>query len=140
MRVYLNNNFVYFSVNLFNFFILNRENTQKQPPMNGICGEPHISDDKSQTFMPGDILYPCPSNEQALQQQLVRENRMLWAALTPHGTRHFVSTTEPFPNYDDHYEVIDYHGNKPTKARDLTLKKTPIKVSGHSFNSSPFEN
>lgn len=53
---------------------------------------------------------------------------MLWAALTPHGTtRHFVSTGEPAPSYDDHYEVVDYQANK-ISVREANLKKIPIKV------------
>lgn len=95
--------------------------------MEKIC-EPHLTVDRPQGFMPGDILYPCPSNEQTLKRQMVKENRMLWAALTPHGTtRHFVSTGEPAPSYDDHYEVVDYQANK-ISVREANLKKIPIKV------------
>lgn len=93
--------------------------------------EPHISTDKSQTFIPGDMLFPHPSNEQTLHQQMNKENRLLWATLTPHGTRHVVSKTEPFSaNYDEHYEVIDYH-NRPTVnvPQEGTPKKVPIRVS-----------
>lgn len=89
--------------------------------------EPHISVERPQGFMPGDILHPCPSNTQTLQHQMVKENRMLWATLTPHGTRHFVSTCEPAPSYDDHYEVVDYQANKMA-IREASLKKVPIKV------------
>lgn len=112
-----------------------RENSRKHPPPKSMCHEPHVSMEKSQSFMQGNILYPHPSNDQSLQQELNKENRLLWATLTPHGTRHFIATesTEPYTtNYEDHYEVVDYH-NKPTlKTRETRLhepmKKFPNKV------------
>lgn len=113
-----------------------RDSDRKQPPKPTLCvSESHVSADKSLTFLPGDILYPCPSNEQVLQQQMAKENRMLWAALTPHGTRHFVSTGEP-THFDDHYEVVDYRDNKNTiKSREaINLKKNPFK----SFDNNGF--
>lgn len=104
--------------------------------MNGVCiGEPDMSADKSQTFLPGDILYPCASNEPSLQQQMVKENRLLWAALTPHGTRHFVSSAERFPNFDDHYEVVDYQGNRVMRPREGGTSKTN---PNRSFDNSGF--
>lgn len=121
----------------FNFFyiIFRRESVQKRGPVNGI-DEPHVSADKSQTFLPGDMMYPCTSNDPSLQQQqMVKENRLLWAALTPHGTRHFVSSAERFPNYDDHYEVVDYQGNRVMRPREGgTLKINP----NRSFDNSGF--
>lgn len=113
-----------------------RESVHKRGPVNGGCiSEPHMSDDKSQAFLPGDILYPCASNEQTLQQQMVKENRLLWAALTPRGTRHFVSSAERFPNFDDHYEVIDYQGNRVMRPREGgTFKINP----NRSFDNSGF--
>lgn len=115
-----------------------RENGRKHPPKGDLCvNEPHMSGDKSQTFLPGDILYPCQTTEHAIQQQMAKENRMLWAALTPHGTRHFVASGQPFPNYEDHYEVIDYRTNKSMpKSREATLnvKKNPTK----SFDNNGF--
>lgn len=92
-----------------------------------MCHEPHVSMDKSQTFMPGTILFPCPSGEEALQQEINKDNRLLWATLTPHGTRHFVSAAGDYSNYEDHYEVVDYR-TKPIKG---TPKKIPIKVKMH---------
>lgn len=128
-----------------NFYLLElfvfvcREREHKPGPVNDICDdEPHIpqmSNDKSQTIIPGDILYPCSSNQQALQQQMTKDNRILWATLTPRGTRHFVSATETFSNYDDHYEVIDYHGNRMMRSREgATLRINPIK----SFENTGF--
>lgn len=108
-----------------------QETSTKQPPLETMC-EPHMSTTKPHSFLSnGNVLYPCPSNNQALQQQLANDNRMLWAALTPHGTRHFVS--EKFPIHDDHYEVIEYENNQnsATVIREpaSTLnKRTPIKV------------
>lgn len=55
------------------------------------------------------------------------DSRMLWATLTPRGTRHHIVATDPVPYYaqgiagaaaaagnEDHYEVVDYyrHENK----------------------------
>ena len=87
--------------------------------------EPHVSNSKPHPFMDNNVLYACPSNTQALQQQMANDNRMLWAALTPHGTRHFIS--EPFPIHEEHYEVINYAMKEP--AHDSpTIKRTPVKV------------
>lgn len=123
---------------IFNFILFyfpRRESVRKRGPVNGI-GEPHMSTDKSQTFLPGDIMYPCSSNDPSLQQQqMVKENRLLWAALTPHGTRHFVSSAERFPNYEDHYEVVDYQGNRVMRPREGgTFKINP----NRSFDNSGF--
>lgn len=96
----------------------------KQPPLETMC-EPHVSNSKPHPFLSGNVLYPCPSSSQSLQQHMANENRMLWAALTPHGTRHFVS--EPFPIHDDHYEVIDYEV-KDQVQETATIKRTPVKV------------
>lgn len=94
-----------------------------------MCHEPHVSMDKSQSYMSGNMLYPCPSNEQNMQQSVNRENRLLWATLTPHGTRHVVrGGGERHPNYEDHYEVIDYHNRAVGRARDPTQRKFPSKV------------
>lgn len=80
-------------------------------------------------FATGNVLFPCTSNTQVIQQQMANDNRMLWAALTPHGTRHFM--TEPYPIHDDHYEVIDYEvKHQPQHVQGSpTIKKTPIKVT-----------
>lgn len=111
-----------------------RDNTQKHTPPKSMCHEPHVSMEKSQSFMPGNILYPSPSNDQSLTHELNKENRLLWATLTPHGTRHVIASgsEQPYTNYEDHYEVVDYH-NKPTvKTRETRLheplKKFPNKV------------
>lgn len=94
-----------------------------------MCHEPHVSMDKSQSYMSGNMLYPCPSNEQNIQQDMNKEGRLLWATLTPHGTRHFVTRgAERYPNYEDHYEVIDYHNKVVVRTRDGTPRKIPIKV------------
>lgn len=98
-----------------------------------MCHEPHVSMDKSQSYMSGNMLYPCPSNEPNLQQDVNKEDRLLWATLTPHGTRHFVTTARGvehrYPNYDDHYEIIDYHNRPVVRTREGgTPRKVPIKV------------
>lgn len=70
------------------------------------------------------MLYPCANNRDSLQQQMVNDNRLLWATLTPHGTRHFVSD---FPSgQDGHYEVVDYKMKAHTTGREY--KRTPVKV------------
>lgn len=79
---------------------------------------------KSNPFLSGGMLYPCANNRDSLQQQMVNDNRLLWATLTPHGTRHFVSD---FPSgQDGHYEVVDYKMKAHTTGREL--KRTPVKV------------
>lgn len=47
------------------------------------------------------VLYTGPSN--------VQDNRMVWAALTPRGTQHFISENYPrnLIDYEDHYETVD---------------------------------
>ncbi|KAF2900323.1 hypothetical protein ILUMI_05858 [Ignelater luminosus] len=50
------------------------------------------------------VLYTGPSNMQ--------DNRMVWAALTPRGTQHFISENYPrnlidYAENEDHYETID---------------------------------
>lgn len=87
--------------------------------------------DKSQSYMSGNVW--CPPNEpQNIQQQQdpSNEGRLLWATLTPHGTRHFVTAraVERYPNYDDHYEIIDYHNRPVVRTREGTPRKIPIKV------------
>ncbi|XP_022905865.1 uncharacterized protein [Onthophagus taurus] len=47
------------------------------------------------------------------------DNRMVWAALTPRGTQHFISETFPrdlvdYVEADDHYETIENVNIKPT--------------------------
>lgn len=38
----------------------------------------------------------------------IHDNRMVWAALTPHGTQHFISDNYPrIAEPEDHYEAID---------------------------------
>lgn len=120
----------------FPIFFIRRKSVHKRGPGNGACNnEAQMSADKTQAILPGDVLYPCASNEQVLQQQMVKENRLLWAALTPHGTRHFVSSAERFPNYDDHYEVIDYQGNRVMRPREGgTFRINP----NRSFDNSGF--
>lgn len=108
-----------------------RSKRRKHIPPKSMCHEPHVSMDKSQSYMSGNMLYPCPSNEQQnLQQDLNKEGRLLWATLTPHGTRHFVTSrgVERYPHYDDHYEVIDYHNRPVVRTREGTPRKVPVKV------------
>lgn len=98
----------------------------KQPPLASL-GEPHISTGttKSAGFMAGTMLYPCTTtnyNNPNLQQQLSNDSRVLWAALTPSGTQHFVS----YPTQEDHYEVVDY-SRKP-EPNTNTIKNMHFKV------------
>lgn len=93
---------------------------------------PHT--DKSGTMMRGTMLYPFVPSA-AYQSGHGTDNRMLWATLTPHGTRHFVS--EAFVTQDDHYEVIDYHNqrnqiNCDTMEKHDTLRQTQIKAFENS--------
>lgn len=83
--------------------------------------------------MSGTMLYPCnQSSNNHLQQQLANDNRVLWAALTPHGTQHFVS--EAYPSQDDHYEVIDYGLKVDQKYNTTTSKHSQVK----SFENNGF--
>lgn len=79
----------------------------------------------------GNILYPCSNaNTQIIQQQMANDNRMLWAALTPNGTRHFMSDPAAYPVQDDHYEVIDYEIKQQQNYAQSSpsIRKTPVKV------------
>ncbi|XP_053696468.1 uncharacterized protein LOC128743820 [Sabethes cyaneus] len=96
----------------------------KHPPLASL-NEPHLGTTKS-GFMPGTILYPN-------NQQIVSDNRTLWATLTPHGTtQHFIS--DSYCNPDDHYEVIDY-GRKheqyiPSTQNTIVKNKNSFENSG----------
>lgn len=85
--------------------------------------------DKSAPTMHGTVLYPfVPSTH--YQSAHGADNRMLWATLTPHGTRHFVSET--YIPQDDHYEIVDYHrqhGIEKPESRKNNLK-TSFENSG----------
>lgn len=89
-------------------------------------GEPS----KANPFMAGGILYPCATanSRDILQNQLANDNRLLWATLTPHGTRHFISDY-PVVHQDGHYEVVDYRTKTQNPALQEYVKRTPIKVS-----------
>ncbi|XP_031636555.1 uncharacterized protein LOC116349315 [Contarinia nasturtii] len=118
------------TVVIFTFIKCRENKRRKHLPPKSMCHEPHVSMDKSQSYMSGNMLYPCPSNEQNLQQDINKEGRLLWATLTPHGTRHFVTArgVERYPNYDDHYEIIDYHNRPVVRTREGTPRKVPIKA------------
>ncbi|XP_030379826.1 uncharacterized protein LOC115628027 [Scaptodrosophila lebanonensis] len=79
---------------------------------------------KSNAFTSGGILYPCATanSRDLLQSQLVNDSRLLWATLTPHGTRHFI-----IENSDGHYEAVDYRG----KAHNQVFR-------GYAKQSQPF--
>lgn len=64
------------------------DNNIKQGTISAL-GEPS----KTNPFLAGGILYPCTSTSgrNTLQRQLTNDSRLLWATLTPHGTRHFIS-------------------------------------------------
>lgn len=75
---------------------------------------------KSNAFTSGGILYPCATanSRDLLQSQLVNDSRLLWATLTPHGTRHFIiensqdggSGSGSVGGGGGHYESVDYRG------------------------------
>ena len=96
-------------------------------------GEPS----KSNPFMAGGILYPCTSanSRDTLQSQLASDSRLLWATLTPHGTRHFISDYPATGTQDmaGHYEVVDYRAKTPNQPYRDYVKRTPIKVSEFFF-------
>ncbi|XP_055713487.1 uncharacterized protein LOC129807910 [Phlebotomus papatasi] len=102
-----------------------------KPPM-PVIGEPHLTPAKPHgSYLTGTMFYPSPNASHTLQQQLAHDNRVLWAALTPHGTRHFV--TDPYQ--EDHYEVVDYSVGKPDPPAHHTINRTPVKSS---FDNSGF--
>ena len=100
-------------------------------------GEPS----KANPFMSGGILYPCTSasnQRDTLQSQLANDSRLLWATLTPHGTRHFISDY-PIERVssgagvasivqDGHYEVVDYRNKPQSQVYRDYARRTPIKV------------
>lgn len=93
-------------------------------------GEPS----KSNPFLAGGILYPCTSvnGRDTLQSQLANDSRLLWATLTPHGTRHFISDYPGFGTQEvtpGHYEVVDYRAKSQNQNFRDYVKRTPIKVS-----------
>lgn len=72
------------------------------------------------------------------------DNRMVWAALTPRGTQHFVSENYPsdlidYGESDDHYETIDHVVEVP-RPNSYYAKGLPINVDkGKScFDNSGF--
>jgi hypothetical protein len=68
-----------------------------------------------------------------VQQQMVVENRALWATLTPHGTQHFISDSACYP--EDHYEVIDY-GKKHEQY--IPSQPTTGRINKNSFENNGF--
>ncbi|XP_017482635.1 PREDICTED: uncharacterized protein LOC108371559 [Rhagoletis zephyria] len=102
----------------------------------GALGE---SSTKANPFMAGGILYPCTTtnNRDTLQTQLANDSRLLWATLTPHGTRHFISEY-PVANgnvvQDGHYEVVDYRTKVPNPTYREYVKRVPVK----SFDNNGF--
>lgn len=76
--------------------------------------------------MGGTLLYPTMPHNAILQQQMAHDNRLLWATLTPHGTKHFITKTDPIQ--DDHYEVIEY-GMKTNRRGQP--KRHPNKVNSN---------
>lgn len=117
--------------NIFrHFYNYYHDTTIKHPPMPALDASTlNGHGGKSATMMRGTMLYPfVPSAH--YQSGRGTDNRMLWATLTPHGTRHFVS--EAFVPQDDHYEVVDYHrqhGIEKQESRKNTLK-TSFENSG----------
>ncbi|XP_055390016.1 uncharacterized protein LOC129618996 [Condylostylus longicornis] len=105
-----------------------QETNIKQTTMQAL-GEPS----KSNPFLSGGMLYPCTTNNrETIQHQMANDNRLLWATLTPHGTRHFV---QDFPlGQDGNYEIVDYKPKCHTMGREQVVKRTPIK----SFDNNGF--
>ncbi|XP_037938049.1 uncharacterized protein LOC119671473 [Teleopsis dalmanni] len=104
----------------------------KQGAMNTL-GEPS----KSNPFMAGGILYPCTAaaSRDTLQSQMANDSRLLWATLTPHGTRHFITDYPSVNNAQEgHYEVVDYRSKPQNHIYRDYAKRTPIK----SFDNSGF--
>ncbi|ALC48185.1 CG9919 [Drosophila busckii] len=90
---------------------------------------------KSNAFTSGGILYPCATanSRDLLQSQLVNDSRLLWATLTPHGTRHFI-----IENSQDagHYESVDYRSKAHTQVFRGYAKPTQSFVK--SFDNNGF--
>ncbi|KAH8416788.1 hypothetical protein KR222_004552, partial [Zaprionus bogoriensis] len=90
---------------------------------------------KSNAFTSGGILYPCATanSRDLLQSQLVNDSRLLWATLTPHGTRHFI-----IENSQDggHYESVDYRGKAHTQVFRGYAK--PSQTFVKSFDNNGF--
>ncbi|KFB49563.1 AGAP008385-PA-like protein [Anopheles sinensis] len=115
----------------------------KQPPLHALGTEPVVAS-KAAVFMPGGtILYPTGHvhhhsthpHQHGGQPVYGPDNRTLWAALTPHGTQHFI--TESYGgNPEDHYEVIDY-GRKHEQYIPASAHGTIVK-SKNSFENSGF--
>uniref|UniRef100_A0A182YDU1 Uncharacterized protein n=1 Tax=Anopheles stephensi TaxID=30069 RepID=A0A182YDU1_ANOST len=107
----------------------------KQPPLHALGHEPSTA--KAAVFMPGGtILYPTNHLHHHHHQPPAAhpDNRTLWAALTPHGTQHFI--TESYGgNPEDHYEVIDY-GRKHEQY--IPSAHGTIVKSKNSFENSGF--
>jgi len=66
------------------------------------------------------LIHPADSVYYNGNGALQGDNRMVWAALTPHGTQHFISENYPrdMPDYgspevDDHYETIENLNAQP---------------------------
>ncbi|XP_063705928.1 uncharacterized protein LOC134835012 [Culicoides brevitarsis] len=112
---------------------------KRPPPLDGtIRGR----DNKTDTSMSGTMLYPFVPSAHYQSHGHAADNRMLWATITPHGTRHFVSET--FVPQDDHYEIVDYHhrhqhhahGTPSTSSeKQPELRKNNLKTS---FENSGF--
>lgn len=110
----------------------------KQGTMSAL-GEPT----KSNPFMAGGILYPCTSanSRDTLQSQMASDSRLLWATLTPHGTRHFITDypAATAPETNGHYEVVDYRSKTPNQPYRDYVKRTPIKVCIYAPPPAPLE-
>ncbi|XP_037029601.1 uncharacterized protein LOC119069614 [Bradysia coprophila] len=114
-----------------------RKTTNKPPTLEVIC-ESHVNV-KPASYATTNTICPCSSNTHQIQRQLASENRMLWATLTPHGTRHYITEPEPY-RHEEHYEVIDsdsirrkFHTNVNHSASS-SPRRIPIK----SFDNSAF--
>ncbi|XP_058062690.1 uncharacterized protein LOC131212727 isoform X1 [Anopheles bellator] len=131
----------------------------KQPPLHALA-EPTVTKAAGGFLAGGTILYPTNHvvhhtnslqhhhHQHHHQQQHLHhqsgtvygtDNRTLWAALTPHGTQHFI--TESYGGHpDDHYEVIDYGRKHEQYIPSATGPGTggTIVKSKNSFENSGF--
>nr|XP_001808956.1 PREDICTED: uncharacterized protein LOC100142496 isoform X1 [Tribolium castaneum] len=73
----------------------------------------------------------------------VPDNRMVWAALTPHGTQHFISENYPrdlidYGDVDDHYETVDNLNIEPVLSQPPYYKGLALVREKSSFDNSGF--
>lgn len=131
MILFLYENFSYLLKIAFrHYYNYYHDTTTKHPPIPALDASTlNGHGDKSANMMHGTMLYPFIPNTH-YQSGCGTDNRMLWATLTPHGTRHFIS--EAFISQDDHYEIVDYHRQHGIEKQDSCKNnlKTSFENSG----------